>query len=101
MEHWIIDRHALATLLNHTLRYLHQIPIDNQPILYQMRDEFTEFIQKYEQKCVKRHRRWHILPEHLIDQIPTYLHDHERLKPLSLIDFDDAWVGDPAYVVTS
>ncbi len=117
------DRHALTTLLGHTLHYLHQIPIDKQPILSQMRNEFTEFIEKQEQKCVKRHRRWHTFPEHLIDQIPTYLHDHDRLNPLSLIhghiscdhilviydseyqhwqttgliDFGDAWVGDPAY----
>jgi aminoglycoside phosphotransferase len=117
------DCYSLATLLGHTLRYLHQIPIDSQPILSQMRDEFTEFIEKQEQECVKRHCRWHILPEHLIEQIPTYLRDHDRLKPLSLIhaniscdhalgiydsehqhwqttgliDFGDAWVGDPAY----
>jgi hygromycin-B 7''-O-kinase len=117
------DRHALATLLGHTLRYLHQIPIDSQPILSKMRDEFIEFVQKQENECVQHHRQWRVLPEHLIEQIPKYLHDHERLKSVSLIhadiscdhvfgtfdseheywhatgliDFADAWVGDPAY----
>ncbi len=37
----LLDRHALVILLDHTLRYLHQISIDNQLILSQMRDEFT------------------------------------------------------------
>ncbi|CAF0919029.1 unnamed protein product [Didymodactylos carnosus] len=117
------DRHALATLLGQTLRYLHQIPISSHPILSQMRDEFIDFIQKQTKECVERHRRWNTLPEHLIQQIPSYLHEHERLVPVSLIhadvtcdhvlgvfdsegghwhatgliDFADAWVGDPAY----
>lgn len=117
------DRHVLAASLGRSLNYLHQISIDSHPILLQMRDEFNEFIQKQEKKCVKRHRRWHILPDHLIDQISSYLYNHEPLKAVSLIhadiscdhvmvsfdsneklwratgliDFGDAWVGDPAY----
>ncbi len=73
----LTDVNIRSGFLDHTLRYLHQIPIDNQSILCQMRDEVTEFIQKQEQKCVKHHRRWHILPEHLMDQILTYLRDHK------------------------
>jgi aminoglycoside phosphotransferase (APT) family kinase protein len=101
---------------------LHQIPLDSHPVILQIREEFTDFVKEQQSKCVKRHRRWYILLEHLIQQIQSYLSRHDCPKPVclihadvswdhvfgyadskehwhttGLIDFGDARVGDPVY----
>ncbi len=118
------DSLVIATLLGQTLRQLHSIPVGQTPILVELRQAFTHYIDGRYAQCVANHRQWNSLPPHLLEQIPTYLADHPRLnvgtdavlihadlthdhllgefraghwQPIGLIDFGDAWVGDPIY----
>ena len=118
------DTLAIATVLGQTIRQLHHIPVGQTPILGELQQEFRHYIDRRYAQCVADHRRWNTLPSHLLEQIPAYLaaqprlnteteaalihadltHDHllgewhaDHWQPTGLIDFGDAWVGDPIY----
>ncbi len=118
------DTLAIATLLGQTLRQLHSTPTEHTPALVELRQEFRQFIDRQYAQCLANHQKWNTLPRHLLDQIPRYLaqqprlnagttaclihadltHDHllgefhhGHWQPTGLIDFGDAWVGDPMY----
>ncbi len=118
------DTTTLAIMLGNILAQLHRIPVQSAPFLVELRNAFGQFINRQYELCVANHRQWNTLPAHLIAQIPRYLAAHEHFyNPLSaclihadlthdhvlgefqdgkwrmtgLIDFGDAWVGDPIY----
>jgi aminoglycoside phosphotransferase len=100
---------SIASQLGGQIRRLHDLETSQPPVR-------QDWIAVHGQNAAERHRRWASLPDHLIDQIPTYLgryrggrrclvhadltEDHlfvsaDRL--LGIIDWGDAMITDPFY----
>ena len=119
------DRFAVARDLGTLTRRLHDLPLDEATVLRKSWSAYDAMLTAQRSSCVDRHRKWHTLPDHLIEQISTYLQaagqlvdgaqypvfvhgditgDHilvarvaEHWNVRGLIDYDDALVGDPLY----
>lgn len=118
------DLERIARWLGKTLRLLHAVPTkDGERISHEI---YVDMIQVREQRCHRDHEQWGSLPAHLVPQIRDYvgearkLIDPERetpvflhgdlhagnvfvdgeigaLEPTGIVDFNDAYEGDPHY----
>ncbi len=118
------DLERIAAWLGATLRRLHAVPTkDGERISHEI---YVDLIQVREQRCHRDHQLWGSLPAHLVEQVRDYiwasrkLIDPERetpvflhgdlhagnvfaagepgaLEPAGVVDFDDAYEGDPHY----
>lgn len=101
---------SVAWQLGSQIRHLH----DSGPV--DLPGGRADWITAHGGEAARRHREWGTLPDHLIDQIPEYLHsyraecrslvhadlteDHlfvEGNRLLGIIDWGDAMVTDPFY----
>lgn len=65
------DKLALANSLGSLLHTFHRLPLPDKP--YFGRSTFLDLLARQRADCNERHRRWQVLPEHLISQIDEYL----------------------------
>lgn len=118
------DRERLATWLGSAVRDLHHVPIRDSE--YLNRDVYADLIRTRTARAHHDHRTWGSLPEPLIAQIRDYLWDANdlldpdreppvflhgdlhsgnvfaegvpgALAPSGIVDFNDAYEGDPHY----
>jgi aminoglycoside phosphotransferase (APT) family kinase protein len=73
------DKVALAQWLGATIRQLHELPVTEIPHLSRSRNDFHHFIARQREHCAGNQRRWRAMPEHLIDQIESYIPPIEQL----------------------
>jgi hygromycin-B 7''-O-kinase len=118
------DMERVATWLGETVRRLHRVPThDGERISLEI---YADMIQVREQRCHRDHQQWGSLPAHLVTGVRDYvwearkLIDPERetpvflhgdlhagnvfvdgelgvLQPTGIVDFNDAYEGDPHY----
>jgi hygromycin-B 7''-O-kinase len=118
------DAQRIARWIGHTLRELHAVPTkDGERISHEI---YVDLIQIRQQRCHRDHEQWGSLPPHLQPLVRDYvwqarkLIDPEREKPVFLhgdlhagnvfvdgepgalgptgiVDFNDAYEGDPHY----
>jgi aminoglycoside phosphotransferase len=119
------DKLAVARFLAPVVRRIHGLTPAPSPPLALTWDAFGRFLDERRRRCVESHRAWGSLPDRLIGQLDAYipplpdlvdrtapprvLHcdlnaDHvlgvfeeERWRPVGVIDFGDAMVGDRMY----
>jgi hygromycin-B 7''-O-kinase len=108
-------RRAVAHQLGVAARRIHALPVPAESVLRQ-----RNWPEENRPDCAARHRQWGTLPDHLIDQIENYLidprADHsvflhadltrrhlfiDRQRLVGIIDWGDAFVGDPYYEVAA
>jgi hygromycin-B 7''-O-kinase len=118
------DLERIATWLGETLHKLHHVPThDGERISLEI---YADMIQIRQQRCHRDHEQWGSLPAHLVPGVRDYvwearkLIDPERekpvflhgdlhagnvfvdgepgaLEPTGIVDFADAYEGDPHY----
>jgi hygromycin-B 7''-O-kinase len=118
------DLERVATWLGATVQKLHRVPThDGERISLEI---YADMIQVREQRCHRDHEQWDSLPAHLVSGVRDYvwgarkLIDPERetpvflhgdlhagnvfvdgepgsLEPTGIVDFNDAYEGDPHY----
>ncbi len=123
-----VDLDRVARWLGETMKQLHAVPTkDGERISHEI---YVDMIQVREQRCPHDHERWSSLPQHLIAQVrdyiagsrklidpeqetPVFLHgdlhagnlfvdgESGALEPTGIVDFDDAYEGDPHYDLVS
>ena len=115
----------LAQYLGEITRRLHALPLANVPLFQSGWDAYINLLEVQRRQCKQAHQTWNNLPDHLIEQIDSYLlpvdalvdcsaaphfihaaitreHilgrlDGGRWVTLGIIDFGDAMVGDIFY----
>ncbi len=122
------DRERIAAWLGRTLRDLHGVPIhQGERISHEI---YVDLIQVREQRCHHDHELWGSMPAHLTAQVrdyvwearklidpererPVFLHgdlhegnvfvdgETDALQPTGIVDFNDAYEGDPHYDLVS
>jgi hygromycin-B 7''-O-kinase len=122
------DRERVAAWLGRTLRDLHRVPVhDGERISHEI---YVDLIQVREQRCHHDHELWGSLPDRLVPQVrdyvwdarklidpererPAFLHgdlhggnvfvqgEADTLRPTGIVDFNDAYEGDPHYDLVS
>lgn len=120
-----VDRPHVADWLGALCRQLHALPVLPTGPLEPTWDAWLTFLSERRAACVSNHRMWRTLPDHLIEQIESYLPPIEALidstrppcllhgdlnadhllgevhngvwQPTGVIDFGDARIGDPCY----
>lgn len=103
------ERERVARQLGAAIHDLHALPAPADP--FWTRDWLAE----WRATCVERHRRWQLLPAHLVDQIDGFLlpprdehrllhadlHDHhifvENGRLVGIVDWGDAVIADPYF----
>ena len=118
------DEDRVAGWLGHTLRELHAVPTkDGERISHEI---YVDLIQIRQQRCHRDHELWGSLPAHLQPQVRDYVWDARKLidpekeatvflhgdlhaanvfvdgepgelGPTGIVDFNDAYEGDPHY----
>jgi hygromycin-B 7''-O-kinase len=124
-----VQRVKIAAEMGEIMRRLHQIPLVNSPVFQSNWSAYIDFLQVQKQSCMARHREWGRMPDHLIDQIDSYLlpldlwirgdeqphlihadltRDHllgelinDQWITNGLIDFGDAMVADLSYELSA
>ena len=123
------DRLELAATLGAWVGRLHAVSLAGANMLHPTWADFVRHLQARYAQCIGDHRRWGSLPEHLVDEIESYLLPLDRLLDAArtprllhaditadpvlgewhrghwcitgLIDFGDARVGHPLYELTA
>ncbi len=116
-------RQHIASQVGGVLRQLHAVPLDGVGPLVLNWARFTALLERRRREAVQDHRRWAILPPHLLDQLdawlpapgalvdrrarPRLVHgdlhaqhlfvDPEAGRLLAVIDFTDALAADARY----
>ena len=75
------DKLMLAQHLGQVTRRLHQVPITGTAVFQPTWDAYFNLLQEQCTHCRHTHRTWKTLPDHLIEQLDTFL-----LPPDALID---------------
>jgi aminoglycoside phosphotransferase (APT) family kinase protein len=106
-------QHEVARQLGTLMRRIHELPCPPASVFSR------DLLGELRATCSKRHRRWHMLPSHLVDQIDDYLappsadrrllhadlhNDHVFVHGPNLvgvIDWGDALWTDPYYELPS
>jgi hygromycin-B 7''-O-kinase len=119
------EKKRIAAELGHIVRSLHKISTKGSTIFRQSWQPYRRFLQAQKRTCVKRLRRWQVLPVRLLEQVGNYLPPLDELvddglfphmihadltgdhllgkvegghwQTLGLIDFGDARVGSLYY----
>eukprot|EP00026_Physarum_polycephalum_P002264 Phypoly_transcript_02270.p1 GENE.Phypoly_transcript_02270~~Phypoly_transcript_02270.p1 ORF type:complete len:908 (+),score=182.89 Phypoly_transcript_02270:120-2726(+) len=78
-----IDMEGVAKLLAQTTMVLHGLKVE-EFINHEVGgvDDYTQFLKKRREKCVRAHWLWHTLPPALVSQIESYLPDVDNLQEI-------------------